>query len=169
MTFHDRVGSTGGRYNIKIDDTDRGLTGFLQVISLKSAEVLHLNDKHWSMDIKPADNDGKKGIEITRHYFDTRAGKEVSSVSFEPQHEEDPKEIHQVDAVAARAWDRAKLNIENGEKNKALEALAFLQKYLSPSLTKPEHPGADQPATNPADKAPAEVQPSSPTSKNDPR
>jgi hypothetical protein len=169
VTFHDRTGPTGGRYIIKIDDTDRGLTGFLQVISLKSDEVLHLNDRHWGMDIKPVENDGKKGIEITRHFFDTRAGKQATSISFEAQHEENPKDIRQADPVAARAWDRAKSHIENGEKDKALEVLAFLQKYLSPIWTKTEQTGDGQPATKPADEVPAEVQPPPPTSKDAPR
>jgi hypothetical protein len=134
VTFRDKVGPYGGRYNLTIGDMDRGLTGFRQVLTLKKGEVLHLGDKHWSMDIKPAEKDGKKGIEITRHFTDRRTNKLEETVVFEAEHEEDFAD--QVDPVTVRALDLARGCVERGEKEKALEALALLRKRLSPGTTK---------------------------------
>jgi len=170
VIFPDKVLPYGGRYNVEIDCTNRGISGFGQLLILKSTEVLHLREHHMGMDIRPVVKDGKKGIEITSHWFDRRTGKMAEAVSFEAQHEENPKEIPQVDPVATRAWGLVKSYIEKGEKDKALEALAFLQKRVSPILTKEAEPaGSDQPATKPADKSPVKDQPSTPTPKDGPR
>jgi hypothetical protein len=147
VIFPDKVRPYGGRYLVQIDDTDRGVSGFGQLLRLKTDEVLHLTEKHSSMDIRPAEKDGKKGIEITSRGIDRLTGKKTERVTFEAEHEGNPKEIPQVDPVAARAWAHAKSYIESGEKDKALEVLAFLQKYFSPILTKAEQAGTEQPAT----------------------
>jgi hypothetical protein len=169
VIFPDKIRPYGGRYLVKIDDTARGISGFGQLLILNTSEVLHLTERHSGMDIRPAEKDGKKGIEITSHWIDRLTGKKTERVTFEAEHEEDPKAIPQVDPVATRAWGLAKSHIENGEKDKALEALAFLQKYLSPILTKADQAGADQPASKPADKPPTKDQPPTPTSKDGPR
>lgn len=136
VTFRDKEDPYGGRYNLTIDDMDRGLTGFRQVLTLKKGEVLHLGDKHWSMDIKPAEKDGIKGIEITRHFTDRRTNKPEETIFFEAEHEENF--ATPVDPVTARALDLAKGCVERGEKEKALEFLTLLQKRLSPVTTKSE-------------------------------
>jgi len=134
VTFRDKEGPYGGRYNLTIDDMNRGLTGYRQMLTLKKGEVLHLGDKHWSMDIKPAEKDGKKGIEITRRFTDRRTNKPGETIVFEAEHEEDF--AASVDPVAMRTLDLARGCIERGEKEKALEFLALLQKRLSPVGTK---------------------------------
>ena len=134
VTFRDKVGPYGGRYNLTIDDTDRGVTGFRQVLVLKKGEVLRLGDKHWDRIIKPAVKDGKKGIEITCRYIDSRTNKQVEVTDFEPEHQEES--VDRVDPVAVRALDLARVSVEKGEKDKALVALAFLQKRLIPGTAR---------------------------------
>ncbi|MBT8038195.1 MAG: hypothetical protein KJO21_11680 [Verrucomicrobiae bacterium] len=76
----------GGRYRIEIDAVNRGTSGYLQRLRLLPKESLRLIDKHWYMDIKPADREGKKGLEITRTYHDRLTGAKKTQTTFEPNH-----------------------------------------------------------------------------------
>jgi len=82
VIFHEK----GGRYRIEIDSVERGTSGYLQRLRLLSKESLTLVDKHWHMDIKPVDRNGKMGVEITRTYRDRLTGEQKIETTFEPNH-----------------------------------------------------------------------------------
>jgi hypothetical protein len=83
VIFHEQ----GGRYSIEIDSIERGTSGYLQRLRLLPNESLRLVDKHWHMDIKPVDRDGKKGVEITKTYRDRFTGEQKVETTFEPNHQ----------------------------------------------------------------------------------
>lgn len=84
VIFHEQ----GGRFRIEIDKVERGTSRYSQRLRLLPNETLRLVDKHWHMDIRPVDRDGKQGIEITRTYRDRVTGEQKVDTTFEPNHEE---------------------------------------------------------------------------------
>ncbi|MDB9741859.1 hypothetical protein OAB00_03290 [Akkermansiaceae bacterium] len=94
VIFHEQ----GGRYRIEIDSIERGTSGYLQRLRLLPNESLRLVDKHWHMDIKPVDRDGKMGIEITRTYRDRLTGEQKVETTFEQNHQANTHRAEQGDA-----------------------------------------------------------------------
>jgi hypothetical protein len=105
IIFHE----SGGRYRIEIDLIERGTSGYLQRLRLLPAESLRLVDKHWYMDIKPVERDGKKGVEITRTYRDRLTGERKVETKFEQNHQAEQ-------AGSGQPATRPELKSEGGEK-----------------------------------------------------
>lgn len=91
VIFHEQ----GGRYRIEIDSIERGTSSYLQRLRLLSGESLRLIDKHWHMNIKSIDRDGKMGIEITRVFCDRLTGEPKVETTFEPTHQAEQAGIGQ--------------------------------------------------------------------------
>jgi len=77
-------------------------------------------------------------------------------------------------AIIRCAWQLTRAYISTGQKEKALAMVNWLAEHesktsLAPVIKPAEQAGADQPATQPADKPPVKDQPSTPTSKDGPR
>lgn len=87
VTFHE----SGGRYLIRIDDVERGTSGYLQRLVLKKNESLRLVDKHWHMDVKPGEQDGLRGLVIVRTYHDRLSGEQKVDIKFEAEHKAETK------------------------------------------------------------------------------
>ncbi len=76
--------------------------------------------------------------------------------------------VYKRDGEISKRWleQKTMMEKEQRESNTFFDSIARPDQQKS---TEAEPAGADQPATQPADKAPAEVQPSTPTSKDHPR
>lgn len=88
VTFHEE----GIRYRIEIDGFDRGISGYLQKLKLKSQERLQLFEKHGVLNIRPGEKDGQQGISITMVYRDISTGEKKTKMEFIANHGHPPAE-----------------------------------------------------------------------------
>jgi hypothetical protein len=79
----------GIRFRLIVDGVDRGVSGYLQTLRMKRSERLTLIEKHSKFEIRPVDENGREGIEITRTGWDMRSGKDITTTGFEAEHLDD--------------------------------------------------------------------------------
>jgi len=99
----------GVRYRVVVDDAERGVSGYSQTLRMKHAEKLTLVEKHSKLEIRPVDEEGRKGIEIKATAWDMRSGKDVVTTTFEAEHREDQT------AVVPREGEALKLEAKDGK------------------------------------------------------
>jgi hypothetical protein len=82
VTFREK----GIRFRLMVDDFDRGVSGYLQTLRMKRSERLTLIERHSRIELRPVDENGRKGIEIKTTHRDARSGQESTTTTFEPEH-----------------------------------------------------------------------------------
>ncbi|OYV04329.1 MAG: hypothetical protein CFE26_17470 [Verrucomicrobiales bacterium VVV1] len=83
VTFQEK----GTRFLLKLDDVDRGVSGYLQTLRMKRSERLTLTEKHSRIEVRPVDENGRKGIEIKTTSQDRFTGQETVTIAFEADHQ----------------------------------------------------------------------------------
>ncbi|CAA6677255.1 Unannotated [Lentimonas sp. CC4] len=83
-TWQVQFQAEGIKYRIKVDGDFRGISDYLQILSLKKTEELKLTDKHQSILARWSEE--KNGIELTVAHRAPNTGEMKISKIFEPIH-----------------------------------------------------------------------------------
>lgn len=92
---------------VKLDDFDRGVSGYLQTLRMKRSERLTLTEKHSRFEVLPVDDGTRKGVEIKTLLRDPTTGNVTTATFFETEHK--AEEVTKP-AIAEQAEDNPREN-----------------------------------------------------------